>query len=171
MRCASASAGGYLLLTAVFLLAVSCGDPPPPPASGTVCDDCSSAIPVDEPYHALTLSQERQDPDGIDVQAEMSLIRLCEDCARSKDLEHGLKVFLTDEGRFVPIDTLEYVQSDNCYDCGVDLGDGPWFSLVHYHEKLVPGEEIEVIDAVGVAQFCPACRLRYDFKRIETVSH
>lgn len=131
------------------------------------CGACGTEIPFESPYHSLVLSEEKREPDGVAVLEAAALLELCEKCAGEKDLDYGMKVFSSKTGGLVPLDSLEHVHADKCWECGSLLGDGPYFSLVHYHEKLLPAMEVEVIDAVDLLYLCPACRAPYDFDRLE----
>ena len=69
--------------------------------------------------------------------------------------------------REVCLDDLQNIHSDTCWDCGRELGSDPYFSLVHYHEKLLPEMEIEVIEATDVLYLCPTCRRKYFFEGLK----
>jgi hypothetical protein len=153
----------------VILLALltGCGGGGEMSETGLVCSSCGEAIPFEAPYHSLTLSEEKRDPDGVSVLEARALVELCETCAAGKDLDNGMKVVSSDTGDPVSLDALQHVDSNGCWDCGAPLGENLYFSLVHYHEKMLPEMEVDVIDALDVLYMCPACRGKYAFERLE----
>ena len=154
---------------AVAALAIVCGcgtGEQPMPGSDLTCSACRAVIPLEKPYHSLTLAREQRDPDGISVVEAVALVQFCENCSRNRELETGIRVFSRETGRLALLDDMEHVHADNCWDCGSRLGDDPYFSLVHYHEKLSRDMEIEVVEAVDVLYLCVDCRDKYDFQRL-----
>jgi len=149
-----------MLCLCIFLTLPGCNRYMPGAAA---CNICGDMIPATEPHHALTLSYEKQTDQSIEIQEEDELARFCNSCADDHDLEKELKVYKVDYGAFVSLDRFDQIGDDLCFECGAQLGEDSYFSLIHYKQKHLPTNEIEVLDARALLQLCPDCRAGYDF--------